>query len=99
MREGGVKGKKKDQSDQKGKMLARQSAVERECERGRRGRTGKKEAQKERGDKKRKQRSIVSSGGRLAGFHTGDAIESDTSTQHSCNTLALILISVFLVGG
>lgn len=45
---------------------------------------------------KGKQRSIVSRG-RLAGFHAGDAIENDTSTQHSRNTLALILISLFLV--
>ncbi|KAJ4928743.1 hypothetical protein JOQ06_004369 [Pogonophryne albipinna] len=39
------------------------------------------------------------SGRRLAGFRTGDAIESDTSTRHSRNTLALILISVFLERG
>lgn len=32
MWEGGVKGKQRDQSAQKGKMLARESAVERECE-------------------------------------------------------------------
>ncbi|KAI4801699.1 hypothetical protein KUCAC02_019577 [Chaenocephalus aceratus] len=39
------------------------------------------------------------SGRRLAGFRTGDAIESDTSARHSRNASALILISVFLEGG
>lgn len=33
MREGGVKGKQRDQSGQKGEMLARESAAERGCER------------------------------------------------------------------
>lgn len=47
--------------------------------------------------RERKQRFILSSG--LSGFHTGDAMESDTSTRHKHNALALILISVFLVGG
>lgn len=70
-------------------MLARENAVGRECKTGRRRRAGQKEY-------KGKQRSIVSRG-RLAGFHAGDAIENDTSTQHRRNTLALILISLFLV--
>ncbi len=58
----------------------------------------KRECEREK-KRERKLISIHRSGGRLAGFRTGDAIESDTSTRHSRNTLALILISVFLVGG
>ncbi len=64
------------------------------------GERDKRSINREKGEKReRKLRSILSSGGRLAGLRTGDAIESDTSTRHSRNTLALILISVFLVGG
>lgn len=61
---------------------------------------GKDMKKKLRGKKKEgKRRSPLSSNGRLTGFRTRDAIQSDTSTQHSSNTLALILISAFLVGG
>lgn len=95
MQEGGVKGRQNDQSDQKGKMLARESAMQREYTRGGKSKDKKKKESRT----ERKQRSILSRAGRVAGFCTGEAIESDTSTQHSHNTSALILISVFLVRG
>lgn len=101
-REGGVE--KKTEGSKWPKRMdvsLRAGCWERMQDGGKRRQGHEKEAERhgEREKKEGKRRSPLSSNGRLAGFHTRDAIENDTSTQHSSNTLALILISAFLVGG
>lgn len=97
-REGGVK--KKTEGSKWPKRMdvsLRAGCWERMQDGGKRRQGHEKEAERDGERKKdRKRRSPLSSNGRLTGFHT---IESDTSTQHSSNTLALILILAFLVGG